>query len=528
MLNRERFFKNLVIIAILFFLITTSVSASFVQKTKNIQKITIEENKENLTKTFQESLEKTNFVKQFLKNEEKQMKVPTGLFSTVVKTTCNNVEKTTEVFFGFKNKIDVDNNPETGVNGKDIQVQYLLLPWLDFSDGIGLGLAFTLNVVKIGDEIDSENLSISLQTAWKGVSFGFWSPKKFGNTIPDSVSLSFGLIFYLNHIKHGFSISLNPEYDEGNQDKEIVLFSEYKKDNERRIHSLHFDPAIETQVDVFSTKNDGEWVYSFEREASVISRVTSTFSRISGNEHKNTSFIIDKLPDSISFSLGLTPFRQGGGSFVYESSESYDIELIVESNQIGICRYGSITNTPTRLYAEWDPSLSDGYYSMDINSESTDFAIMNSLTNPSVNLKVNDLSLLDFDAHWNLSNPGEFVIERETDFIIDLDFQLLDWNIDFYGKPVASYFYTKWLVNVTGFLEIDTNWQSLSQADLLIKSADLGVRTNAETLKAEDFRIDWTIWPPKDWNIEKQGEIDFADIEIDIFYNDAWYHIWPI
>jgi hypothetical protein len=532
MKNRGEFVKKFLVFMMLMILIaaTFSSAATFKsdKKTYSIENKKIKENEKNLKENFLENLKNTKYAENVLADKNILSAKKTSIFSTVVKTECENVEKTQEVFFGFKNKIDVDNNPDTGVNGKDIQVQYLLMPWFDFNEGIGFGLIFSLNVERIGEEVKTKNLSVTMETGWKEVSFGFWSPQKSGNTIPDSVSLSFGLMFYLTGSKHGFSINLNPSYSDGSEGKEIVLFSDHKTDNKRRIYSLHFDPAVETQVDVFSTKKQGEWQYSFNRKSSVSSTVTSTFSRIAGGERKDTSFIIDRIPSSMSFTLGLTPFRQGGGSFLYESSRSYDVEMIVESNQIGVCRYAAIRNTPNSLYAEWDPSLSDGYYSMDISSESTDFVLMNSLVNPSVNLEINDLADLDFDATWDLSNPGEFTIERETDFVINLDFEIFDWELDFYGKPLASYFYTNWYIQSTGYLEIDTNWEPLSEADLLIKSTDVGIRTNAETMKTKDFRLDWTVWPPKDWNVEKQGEIDFAEMEIEVFLQGQWYHLWPL
>ena len=53
------------------------------------------------------------------------------LLKSEIHTTCNGFEKTSETFFAISNEINVDGNDNTGVNGNDIIIQYLLLPWID-------------------------------------------------------------------------------------------------------------------------------------------------------------------------------------------------------------------------------------------------------------------------------------------------------------------------------------------------------------------------------------------------------------
>jgi hypothetical protein len=122
---------------------------------------------------------------------------PTGLLSSTVYTNCNGVEKSTKVSFGVLNAIDVDNNPNTGVNGADIQVQYLLLPWIEFDPTLAIGGLFTISVERLGEEIKDADFRIALQVQLDTniIHIGYYSLKEAGNEIPDMTRLS--LYYYL-------------------------------------------------------------------------------------------------------------------------------------------------------------------------------------------------------------------------------------------------------------------------------------------------------------------------------------------
>jgi len=205
----------------------------------------------------------------------------------------------------------------------------------------------------------------------------------------------------------------------------------------------------------------------------------------------------------------------------------YDIELTVTSSQLGTCRYATIKNTPTRVFAEWTPTLLKGFYSLDIESTGTDIIVQNSLIDPSISLKVNDLGNFDFATYWNLTNPGDFTVYKKRDLSIDLDFNIGEWVATLNTQPTADYISTKWLIDTTGYLTLDTNLQSLGTIDILIKGEDLGLQAIGETFKAENWRIDWTLWPPIEWNLVRTGTVTFTSISIDLYLNNNWRHLWP-
>ena len=74
----------------------------------------------------------------------------------------------------------------------------------------------------------------------------------------------------------------------------------------------------------------------------------------------------------------------------------------------------------------------------------------------------------------------------------------------------------------TGFDDIFLVHKSLPELsfddiDLLIMGETLGLQTQSELFLAADFRLDWTLWPPVEWNLEASGFFDFSTINIELF-----------
>jgi hypothetical protein len=249
--------------------------------------------------------------------------------------------------------------------------------------------------------------------------------------------------------------------------------------------------------------------------------------RIVDDEVIQTNFTIDPLPSDITFSLALTPFSVGGGMIEYIADTAYDTRILLESNNIGVCKYVIVRDLPKTFFIEWDPAKEQGYYHLDIDAQGTDIALLDALEAPSINLSIHGIEDVVFSAFWNFSNPGDFTIIKETSFHVDLDFNIDVWEAQIDVEPTAETIKIAWLTDITGYLIYDTDWMPLQQIDLLIKGSDLGIRTQGEFVKAEDFMLEWTIWPPLEWNIDTSGEIDFSSIIIDLFIQGSWFRIWP-
>jgi len=488
---------------------------------------TIQNEKDNNETSVKNNIRSISLFQRLLGRFAKKSPISFGILTGILNTNCNGVEKSTDVFFYQFKEIDVDDNPETGVNGNDIRVQYLLAPWFEFDTDIGLGIAFIIKIDRIGDEIKENDFSATFEILDNEINLGFNSKSEPGNEIPDSTEITFSIYFYFFAQTRGFEISINPQYEGGNEGKKIDLFAAYNSEDEEREISIQFNPAIQIKTGFLTTKKQGVWRYKFYRESSLSSEVKTSFTTVDNNVVKDISLTIDEIPKDMSFELGLTPLSQGGGQLLYESSEMYNVELQISSGQIRDGGFLYLKNTPRRIFSEWSPTISNGEYHIQIDSDGTDFIVKDAETNPFVNFEINGLENVDFDMYWNLTNPGDLKIYRKSGLSIDFDFELGDWVARLDGQPDADIIYADWYIDNTGYVIFDTNWKPLSTVELFVKGPNVGLWTVGEAFKAEDFRIDWTLWPPQEWNLVVTGDLSFLSISIDIFLNGQWYHLWP-
>ena len=451
-----------------------------------------------------------------------------GILDSYLHTNCDGVEKTTVITFSGTIYIDVDNDPNTGNgNGEDIQVQFFFYPWIEISSDIGIGLVFSLEITRLGDEIKNSDFSISLEVGNNNVILGYSSPNESGNEVPYSTTVNLKIFFYLLQRTRGFNLYIEPFYVSGNENKKIQLFSEINSDTIERSISVGFNPPIETDISLVSTKEQGVWQYNFYRESTQESEVTVTFTTTQEGVTKETILSIDKLPKELVYSLGLTPLTAGGGHFYYESSDMYNIKLQVWSNAPGAHGYLILRNTPRKIISDWIPTLNDGEYHIKIDSDGTDFVVRDSETNPLVNFEVTGLGKIDIDAYWNFTNPGDFTVYKNNTLNVGLDISIGDWVAQLDAKPTANYIATSWHIDSTGYLTVDTNGQPFTTMDLLIKAPLLGLHTIGEGYKAQDFRLSWTLWPPEELNLTVTGWLTFTSADIDIYLIDTWRHLWP-
>ncbi|MDG6217979.1 MAG: hypothetical protein QCI00_00870 [Candidatus Thermoplasmatota archaeon] len=450
-------------------------------------------------------------------------------FTSTITTTCEGIEKESSILFGLPNELDVDNDEDTGINGKDIRVQYYLVPWIRIDTSFALGLKFIVNIQRIGEEIKNKDFNITATLGDDILSVGYWAPKKSGNEIPISIQLSALLFFDAADGSTGITVSVEPTYSTNIVNKKLVFFNSYSSEHENSTYYNHFsfDPPSKTDITIASTREPNRWNYTLTRNTEYDTILTLGRSKILPTETKETIFTFDKFPKTVSFSLRITPFSSEGGSIDYTSDSTYDMDVIIQTNELGACNYAIIKNTPRTLFAEWLPLKEQGWYHLEIDSDGTDIILLDSLENPSINLSIHGITDVDMTAFWNFTNPGDLRILKKPSFHINLSFIIGVWEARLDAQPVSEEIIVSWLTNITGYLTYDTNMQPLNQMDLLIKGSDLGIRTIAETFKARDFRLDWTIWPPIEWNVNSTGEIDFLSLLIEVYIAGQWYRLWP-
>jgi len=449
----------------------------------------------------------------------------TDLFTSTIYTTYNNIEKTSEIIFGMQNEIDVD-DANTGINGNDIRVQYYILPWFILEPTFMFGAMFTINIQRIGEEIKDNQFDVSFHLNNDNIILGYGSPEQTGNEIPKDMRITALLFFNPADSTKGFEFYVNPTYST-QEDTMLTFYSTIQDESIKRMYSFSFEPAVETKITVSSTRNPGEWKYEFSRDNPEDIKATLRFGKQVENIVKETSFSLSNIPQLFSFTWSLTPFSEGGGSFSYESDTMYDIEVLVTSDEMGVCKHALIKNTPRSIYAEWIPTREQGYYHIEVDSEDTDISLKDYLTNPTVNISVYNIDQINLTAFWNFTDPGDFTVVKDPAVVIDFDVIIGDWEAQLTAQSLAEDITVAWLTDITGYLYYDTDWNSIGEIDLLIRGSDVGIRTIADTFRADDFRLQWTLWPPLEWNIESTGEAEFSSLTIEVYIEGQWYHIWP-
>jgi len=517
---KKRKFTILVIFTLICILLlsglTTSISTSFYVSGNDV--------KENSSK-FSDRFRNNRLIEE-MNNKVNEKNLLNDLFNVMIHTKCGEVEKSKELNWIRIDNIDVDNDSGTGVGGKDIEIKYLIFPWIEFEPDIAFGAIFYLTIDRITEDIKNENFTVNLETTFgeNEVQVGYWSPDIEGNEIPDSVTVTLTILYYPTQKGIGYKLDVIPNYDSGNYDKEIVMLAKYSGDNIERDFSIEFDPPIETHIEYKPTKSEGLWQYEFIRYSGSNSTVTTTLRKVDGDEEGNTTFVIDKLPNKMSFMLELSPFNQGGGELLYESEEMYDTELRVETDFPGEFRYAIVKNTPKRISAEWNPGLQNGFCSIDIESEGTDFFLKDSLIDPEVNLSINNLESSNLTATWNLSQPGSFTLVKTKGPGVDIHLKMYNWIANISAEMTSEYLSFSWYLDMSGFVAIDTNWDPVANVEIEIRAEGVGIGIIAEPLKAEDFNLEWTLSPLQiDW----QGLIDPVSMDIYLFLESiGWIQIW--
>lgn len=451
-----------------------------------------------------------------------------NFLTSTINTEFNDVEKTTDVVFGLNNKLDIDNNENTGVDGKDIQVQYFLLPYISLTPEFTVGAAFSVTVELLAEEIKENTFSLSANIADNLIAVGYDNTGVQSNIIPNRIQLSSLIFIQPSDRTTGITLNMNPTYESGQAEKEINLFAAFDDTEIKRTYSFGFQPATETQITIQSTLDPGKWQYTFTRDSPFDTVFTADMTKTVNDLTKETKLTIDSLPEEISFSLALTPFSSDGGSIYYQSESMYDVGILIETDEIGVCKYALIENTPRDFAAEWIPSKENGSYHVSIDSDGTTVYLLNSLQNPTINLSINDLETVDLTAYWNLTNPGDFEVFKDPSLHVDLDIIFEEWEAQLDAEPTAEHIYFSWKSNVSGFLNLNTNQQPLSNIDLLVKGPENGIKLFGETLSADDFQLEWTVWPLSEFYVNKTGTITFFSLSIDVYVNDQWYHVWPL
>jgi len=139
----------------------------------------------------------------------------------------------------------------------------------------------------------------------------------------------------------------------------------------------------------------------------------------------------------------------------------------------------------------------------------------------------------NLDIQWNLQDPEKWIkFQRDPEF--DLKLEL--FSVDILGFTFtadinllnAEFIEIKWDIGTTGEISIDTNWDYISSINFVIgPDYGIGLDLTVNALRAQDWWVKWTAWPPAEWNVQTGGTIQGGGINIDVYYDGGWHHVWP-
>ena len=139
----------------------------------------------------------------------------------------------------------------------------------------------------------------------------------------------------------------------------------------------------------------------------------------------------------------------------------------------------------------------------------------------------------DLSVEWDLTSDEKIIrFTRDPDF--DLEINL--FSVDILGFTFSSqidlmygeYIEIKWDIGTTGAVSIDTDWEYIASISFTVgPDYGIGLDFTIYTLRAQDWRLEWTAWPPQQWNIEEYGTKQYGGVEIDIYYDGSWHDLWP-
>jgi len=188
-----------------------------------------------------------------------------SLFTSTITTRYDDIEKTSEISFGLSNEIDIDNDNDTGVNGKDLRIQYILLPYLYADPDFRIGLIYSITLERIADELPDSPFSVSAELGDNIMNLGIGNSEMQGNDIPRKITFSSTLFLRFPDQTIGFSFSIDPEFDEIQENQVLELFAQFNDGAVDQEFSFTYESAISTEITISQTKKPQEWEYEFKR-----------------------------------------------------------------------------------------------------------------------------------------------------------------------------------------------------------------------------------------------------------------------
>ena len=467
----------------------------------------------------------------------KKLNILPKMFDMHIYTKCGDVEKNTSIIYGLLFPIDVDDNSNTGENGKDIKVRFLILPYLSQKNfGWVLSFSIVMDVERLGNEIKDEDFEIyayfhlSLEDYGYGdyeFCIGYSSPE--GKGLPRNEILLLTIYPYLMYDKNpDFILQNTPVFDGEESDMDVIARYSGNFGGNTFDHNVAIScqPAIPSTIKFTPDFSISKINTSISRTADKDTTLTLKYNGEINDEEMGVALTIDKIPREMTFSILYNIFGPSGenGMIDYESSSEFNVTLTVGVSKIGLMGTMRLEYLPRHFAAEWSGRVYGGYINVSVNSQLTKFIICDDIDNPSVYFSISNITN-SANFSWGMDQGGYIELRSghegpKTDFYRILG----SMRVEMISEMKTDYLFLSWNIDREGYVTLDTNgnWLNEFSFNFTIDN-NVGLLIGASFLKADNFRAEWVIWPP---NFQLSGDINFiGNIVFSVMLGGAWYPI---
>ncbi|MCD6481436.1 MAG: hypothetical protein J7L31_04100 [Thermoplasmata archaeon] len=428
-----------------------------------------------------------------------------------IHTVYNGIEKDTPVLQSIFSGIDVDNNPDTGVNGNDIKVSIIPLPLLQSTDvGMVLSISLALKVIRLGDEIKNGEFEISFGGVIMGehnFRIGYYSAEN--EEIPKEVREVVTVVPYLfyDHDPE-FYINMEPVFEGGVENVSAILEYSNAAVGEHRVMIDYF-PAQNTMIKVTPHIELSRFGISIERNAPQEETLRLRYE-MNGNAFVNLT--IEDIPERMAFTVGFSE-----NYFEYDADDEFNVTMIIGSNMGFITR---IEYLPRHLAVSFNQN---GYLDINVDERKTKFIVANALVDPTLSFSVTNLSG-ECIVRWSMESIGYLTIDGFAGVKAEIKAEMENAYFDYYAEIKAEHFELNWSMSIPGYISMDTNWEWLASYHFNYTYQDtFGVVIESSMMRARDYTVGWQSSFPF-FSID--GDIEFmGDFVFKIMLDGTWYNV---
>ena len=430
-----------------------------------------------------------------------------------IRTIYNGVEKETPVLQSIFSGINVDNNPDTGVDGNDVKVSIIVLPLLQDTDiGTVLSIHLAIKIIRLDDEIKDGALEICLSGSinYNGqhrFRLGYYSPE--GDEIPREIREVVTIVpYFLYDNDPEFYLNIEPVFDSANQNLSVVLDYEQAITGSHQI-MLDFFPCVDTLIKVTPHTQIGKTNISLSRVADMEQTIRLRYEGLF-----SVNVTVDDIPQEMAFALGF-----GDNFFEYDASDEFNATLIVELAEMAYLL--RVEYLPHQFIVQYG---ANGYFTLSTNERKTTFIFANALENPTSYFLLTNLSG-EAIVKWQVGLTGLIEVSGFAGLFAEAKSELAGVYFKSEWEMQADYFLITWDISVPGSVSIDTNGDPLSHFTFnLSVNSLMGAYIATYGLRAIDWQVSWQTEIPF---FSRTGTFEFGQLErFDIMLNGIWYHVF--